>query len=263
MKFGCCILNAEDIAQVKKAGYDFYEFSGAKIAAMNDDEFKQLVSLSRKLDMPCLGFNNYCNGVPAIVGDSFSAVEASEYARKLSLRGKTLGIRTMGIGAPAARQLPPSYPLEKADRQCMEFLSLTAEAAAANGQHILFEAVNQYLCDYAVYTLDAVVAVKRASISNLAVVLDFYHMQLMGETLADAEIAIPYLQHVHFSTSGENLYRGFPKCEHQAEYRNIITWLKSRGYNRTASIEPSRFNYDEACNTLTMLKSIDKETEAL
>lgn len=262
MKFGCCIQRADEIMLAKEAGCDHFEFSGAAVAAMSEDEFRALLYAANESGLPCCGFNSYCAGSPAIVGDACSPEETERYARLVCGRGERQGIRSVGIGAPKARRLPSGYDMAKADEQCADFLKITARVAAESGQLVLFEAVHDRLCNYATHTSDAAAMVKALDVDNIAIVLDFYHMSMMNESLDDAMAALPYLRHVHFSTACADLGRGFPQTEDSDEYRKIIAWLKAHGYGATVSIEPSGFNTDQAKGCIAMLKKIDRETEA-
>ena len=259
MKFGCCIQKKEDIVKTAELGFDFYEYSGSAVSKMNGDEFEQMLLLTEKAGIPCLGFNSYCSGRPAIVGEGFQREEALDYAHLICARGSKLGIRSIGIGAPAARRLPKSYPKEKADSQCREFLRTTAGEAAMYGQTLLFEAVHNRLCDYATRTREAVEMVESLNIGNLALVLDFYHMKMMGEPLNAAEPALPYLRHVHVSSREEGLQRGFPGPEDEDDYREIFTWLRAGGYDGTLSIEASEFEPRKAEKALELLKKLERE----
>ena len=259
MKFGCCIQRKEDIGTVSRLGYDFYEFSGSVLAGMEETEFEQMLELSRAAGISCLGLNCYCAGRPAIVGDDFSREQTARYAALLCGRGKRLGIRNIGIGAPGARRLPGGYPGERADAQCLEFLHITAGEAEKYGQTLLFEAVHRGMCDYAVYTRDAVKIVEKAGIANLGIVLDFYHMSMMGETYEAAAGALPYMKHVHISSRGEGLWRGFPGWDDREEYREILGWLKAAGYDGSVSIEPGEFSEKEAETALDMLRKLNEE----
>jgi len=262
MRFGCCIRKASDVSQAKAAGYDFYEFAGKDIAAMEEEELRHLVEQSQRNDIPCVGFNSYCGGVPAIVGDAFSPEETASYARLICERGSRLGIRSIGIGAPAARRLPKDYPQERADEQCRAFLEITAEEAQRYGICLLFEAVHSKMCDYAVHTAKAAQIVREIHSPNIGMVLDFYHMHVMGEELSEAEKALPFLRHVHISTCGQNLWRGYPQEADKEEYRTILKWLKEHGYHGTVSIEGDTFELQTAAAAVRMLRAAVREVAA-
>ena len=256
MLFGCCIRHPEEVPQVQCAGYDFYEFSGSEIAEMSDDLFDKLCMLTEKHRLPCIGFNSYSSGTPAIVGEHFSPDASHAYAQLLCQRGQRLGIRNLGIGAPKARQLPPDFPRAKADEQCISFLQITCDVAKEFGISVLLEAVHSRSCNYLNTTQEATEMISRVERENLKLVLDFYHMHVMGESLSSVRDAAPFLSHVHVSTCGEDLYRGFPQVDEILTYRRIFQSLQEIGYNRTVSIEPAAFQPEGAASSVKMLRSL-------
>lgn len=257
MKFGCCIKEIENIAAVQQAGYDYFEFSGTSIAKMGDAAFRHMLSLVKELDFPCIGFNSYCDGSPMIVGPAFDPTAIAAYAKIVCARGHQLGIRSIGIGAPAARRLPPQYPHSLAQKQCMDFLKITAAEAKKYDITVLFEAVHKKICDFAVYTSEAAEIAQQLALPNVGMVLDFYHMHVMGEPIEKGEIALPYLRHVHISTCGPHLERGYPDLTMYQEYQTILSWLKKHQYDQSISIEADAFLPEAAAASAKMLQEID------
>lgn len=258
MKFGHCINAAADIAAVKAAGYDYFEFAAFAVASMTDEDFDRLCARSRECDLPCLSFNSFSSGTPRIVGPGFSAEAAAEYAERLCRRGARLGIRAIGIGSPKARNLPEGFSVRQADEQLTQFLRIVTDCAARYGISILLEALQDQMCNYINTTAQAVEVVRRAGIDHLGVVLDFYHAFCMGEDLSVVPLAAPWLRHTHISTRGEGLSRGVPRMDELALYRDILHALKAAGYDGTMSIEPDRFDFASASAGLAMLRAADQ-----
>ena len=260
MKFGCCIKAIEDISKVKQAGYDYFEFSGTCVAQMDDAAFQQMLQTVQELNIPCIGFNSYCNGTPAIVGPDYNPEEVAAYAKIICRRGHQLGIRSIGIGAPSARRLPEGYPPSLARQQCMEFLRITATEAEKYGIQVLFEAVHAKICDFATYTKDAVEITEQLQLPNLGIVLDFYHMHVMGEPISCGAPALPYLRHVHISTCGPQLERGYPNHSTEEVYAEILRWLKENQYDQSISIEADHFLSEAAAEAIRLLHHLDIAT---
>lgn len=256
MIYGCCIKRTEDILALKEAGYDFYEFSGAALAALSEADFQDMCRLSRSIDFPCRGLNSYSAGRPAIIGWDYSPEATVEYARLLCRRGQALGIKSIGVGSPHARIRPEGMSAAQADEHCADFLRLTAGVAAEYGIEVLAEAVHSGACNYMNYTADAVDMVRKLDIQNLGLVLDFYHMAMMSEALDQARQALPYLRHVHFSTAGEKGYRGFPGEPQQEEYLKIFALLRELSYDGSISIEPSDFDKEQAAACVRFLREL-------
>ena len=259
MKFGCCVNKIDDLTRVKDAGYDFFEFAGCTTAAMSESEFEVLCAERTHIGLPCAGFNAYSAGIPAIIGHNVSDSATASYAELLCRRGKRLGISAIGIGSPNARRLPADMGKSNADAQFIRFIQITAGVAKDHGMCVLIEAVHSGMCNYLNGTLDAAKITQLIGLDNVGMVLDFYHMAEMGEDYTLAAAAAPYMRHIHLSTSGSNLWRGFPQKTDADEYREIFAVLKSIGYDGTVSIEPSKFEFEQASNCLELLKMLEAE----
>ncbi len=257
MKFGHCIKTASDIAAVKAAGYDFFEFAAFAVASMTDAEFDRLCAQAHESGLPCLSFNSFSSGTPRIVGPGFSAAAVEQYAERLCRRGARLGVRSIGIGSPKARNLPEGFSAQAADEQLMQFLRIVTDCAAPYGINILLEALQDQMCSYINTTAQAVEIVRRAGIGNLGLVLDFYHAFCMGEDLSVIPLAAPLIRHTHISTRGEGLSRGVPQMDELARCRDILCALKAAGYDGTMSVEPDSFEPAAAAAGLAMLRAAD------
>ncbi|MCR5090042.1 MAG: sugar phosphate isomerase/epimerase [Oscillospiraceae bacterium] len=260
MKFGCCIRSAEDISSLKEIGFDYYEFAGSVLAEMDEAAFAELRRRTEEHTLPCLGLNAYCLASPAIVGPAYDPDPARRYAELLCGRGRQLGIRNLGIGAPLARRLPAGFPRQEADRQCADFLRVTCETAERFGIRVLLEAINSRMCSYINTTAEAVSMLQRLPYPNLALVLDFYHMEVMGESLSSVALAAPYLAHVHVSSCEADLSRGFPASSDLGLYTCRFAALKDAAYDGSVSIEPDRFDPAAAAAALRMLRTAKGES---
>lgn len=256
MRFGCCIKNIDEISTLKNLGYDYFEFAGSVLAAMSEDEFEALCLAAKENALPCLGFNAYCAGTPAIVGENVSAEETEAYARLICERGAKLGAKNIGIGAPKARVLPAGYDLALAHRQCAAFLRITCRVAAEYGMNVLLEAVHDRMCNYLNYTHAAIKLMRELDIENLYLVNDFYHMEVMDESFDEVLSAGDRLMHTHISTCGDDLSRSFPQEDERGKYEEIFSLLKSMNYDGSMSIEPGSFDAGLADSCLKMLKSV-------
>lgn len=259
MKFGCCINKPEDAAHVKNAGYDFIEFAGCAVAGMSETDFNALCTELERTGLPCIGFNAYSSGLPAIIGYDVSDEKTVGYAELLCRRGKRLGISTLGIGSPNARQLPAQMDKSVADTQFMRFIQLTAAVAKEYGLSVLIEAVHSGMCNYLNHSDEAAAMTHQLGLENVGMVLDFYHMAEMGEHYSLAVVTAPYLRHIHLSTSGNKLWRGFPQESDAEEYRRIFSVLRNIGYDGTVSIEPSEFDAGQAKACLSLLRRLEAE----
>ena len=260
MLFGCCI-PSRNYKTAEQAGFDFVEFSGAEIFDMPNVEFEQVCKNVRAGKIPCVSFNSYCKGAPAIVGEEFDIELVSKYAEYLCERAAILGVSMIGIGAPNARKLTPSFKNELADLQCKTFLKITADAAEAHGIRVNFEQLNPSVCEYGTSTEKVVSLVREVRVGNLALVVDFYHRAIAGEPVCDFVGFQDLICHTHISTCGTNLERGYPDMKDFSYYVEILSALKKAGYNGTMSIEaPTENLLRQGEEALKMLRLADLES---
>jgi len=259
LKYGLCT-SMKNYEQLCKIGYDYIELAGTEVVAASDASIKELREKILDLGVPCIGFNSYCNDSLPIVGDGFSPDATANYAKVICEKAAFLGARALGIGSPLARILPAGYDLKRADAQAEEFLRITAGIAKPYGITILFESLCTIMCDYMVHTPEALSLVKRlqADVENIAMVLDFYHMSMMGENVVDIQYVMPYVRHLHISGFDDNGNRTY-LFEDQLEYFALaISSAKKCGYDATISVEASTSDFKEdAIRSLRILKYCD------
>lgn len=254
MKFGCCT-KAENYRALAACGYDFIELSGHEVRYMEQAQWQELVQEVHRTGVPCIGFNDYCHQQPAIVGEGFDPEAVRDYAQRLLDRGAQLQIQNVGIGAPTVRRLPAGYPEELAEEQCCRFLEITAEEAAKRNIRVLFEAVHSHMCDYANRTEDALRLIEKVAAPNLFMVLDFYHMEVMGENRLAIEPYIPYVRHTHFSHCAPAYAREYPGPADLEDLTRILTKLRTLGYDGSASVEAETRNFPvDAARSLAVFR---------
>ena len=260
MRFGCCT-GSENYQELVSCGYDFIELSGFEVFNLKETRWRELVRKFASSAVPCVGFNDYCHGQPAIVGDHFDPAAAREYAQRLLDRGAQAHIENVGIGAPAARRLPAGYPVERAEEQCCRFLEITAEEAAKRGIRVLFEAVHSHMCDFANRTEDALRLIKKVAAENLFLVLDFFHMEVMGENPLEIAPWFPYIRHVHVSHCAAGYAREYPGPADLPDLKKILARLRALGYDGSVSVEAGTENFRvDAARALRILRQASQIT---
>lgn len=260
MKIGLCT-PTKNIEKVKLLGYDYIEVAGNEIASMTDSEFEKFAVKKDELNFTVLGYNAYCNEKTPIVGDNFDEELVRVYAEKMCFRGNRLGIKNIGVGAPMARKLPKGYDMDKAFSQCKKFIEITANEAKKYNINVLFEALHNKCCDFANNTEDSLRIVKEINLENVKMVLDFYHMEIMGEDIFDIKKYMPYVNHLHYNhTPKGTTDREYIIPEDEEVLIKIRDAVLDYGYNGTFSIEPNDTpNFDEAARiSIGVMKKVFK-----
>ncbi len=259
MEFGCCG-TTKNYLGIKEIGFDYIELSGRQIMGLSDREFSAFRGLYHREGFPCYGFNDYCDAHVPMIGPGYDRERTRKYADGICNRGYALGIKNIGIGAPAARRLPVAFPLDEARKQLKESLAIVCEVAEPKGIRVLLEAVHKYACDYINTTPEAVELVKELELPNLYIVLDYYHAMVMGEDLYDLSYAMPYVKHLHISTNLENYSRGYLKKVDYPLLKRLIHDAKAGGYDKTMSIEAHTKDLDgDGRRCLNLFRQADAE----
>ncbi|MCL2380832.1 MAG: sugar phosphate isomerase/epimerase [Treponema sp.] len=257
MRIGCCT-GIENYEALCDLGYDFIELAGMKVMKMSEAELEDARKLIAGRNVPCNGFNAYCDGALPMAGPEFDLQKARDYAAEICRRGKTLGIRAIGLGAPLARRIPKEFDRATAAGQYRDFARVTAEECAKHGILLLLEALSPHVCDVVTQTREALEIVKGLDMPNLRMVLDFHHMTRAGESETDIAYVMPYVKHLHIDETAEN-DRYHLKAESIPFYTRCIAAARACGYDDTIAIEPNASKApfrEEAGESLRILRSI-------
>ena len=238
---GCCG-TTDTYESIATMGYDYVELSARQIMELSDEQFEEFLKIYNPEKLPCRGFNDYCSKDYPIVGPGCGSEACVEYARKLCKRGHALGIRTIGIGAPAARTVPEGYDKAQADADMVAFLKTSCKIAEEYNITLLLEAVHKYLCNYMTTTPEAFKMVEELKIPNLGIVLDYYHAMVMEEDLHDFGYVMPYVRHLHISTDLEDHKRGYLGEEDVPLLKQLLAEAAAAGYEGGISVEAGNAN---------------------
>ena len=257
MKIGCCT-GIENYQELCELGYDFIELTGIQVMKMSETELEDAKKLITRNNIPCNGFNSYCGAGLSMAGPLFDLQAAGNYAAEICRRGKILGIRVIGLGAPLARQIPKDFDRLLAARQIKEFVRITAEEGAKHNIVFLFEALNSHVCDLVTNTREALEIVQELNMPNLRIVLDFHHITRSNEDVSDIAYVMPYVKHLHIdhTQEGDRLHL---KEEGRPFYKRCIAAARACGYDATLSIEPNKAEgpfREEAGESLRILRSL-------
>lgn len=176
MKIGCCV-HAQEIETALQCGFDFVDLNGQELAAMPLGAVKELAGRMR--GATCLGLHATVPAQIRLAGEDFALDRVKAYFDILAPRARLLGVRYLGIGSPAARRLPPGYPVQRADEQMR--LALTAAAAAYPQGEILLESLNPGETNYINTLSHAARVIAGLDAARVGLVLDVYHLVLCGE----------------------------------------------------------------------------------
>jgi len=253
MKFGCCT-SYKNYKDVENMGYDYIELSGHEISSLSDSEFHEVTVALQNGSIPCMGFNDYCKEAPVMVGINFDPDAIRTYGKKLFSRGSRIGIKTVGIGAPSLRKLPPDFPMDIAKKQCIEFLRILLDEASPYGITILFESIHKHMCDYCHTLSHAYEIVREIDHPHLRLVADFYHMNIMDEPPSKIADYASDIVHTHISGCGKNYTRPYLTDADIPFVQEVITAIETINPDLTLSVECGSEDFlKDASSTLELL----------
>lgn len=246
MKFGACIgTDAGKLEKLKEYGYDYAEFALNGIADWSQEKVDAM-----RAEMARTGiWGEACNcffagGEEGWLTDEkvdFAAVE--KYIRRALSKGAQLGLKVAVIGSGRARMVKNEADRAACEERFLKVLRLAGDIGAAYGVRIVIEPLQRGECNLINTVADGVDMCRRAGHENVAVLADFYHVFMNGETLDAVRTAGKMLCHTHLARA--NADRAMPLS---AEDRPaLIEWaaaLRENGYDARMSLEGSMGDWD-------------------
>ncbi len=226
MKIGCCV-GWDKANLVKEAGGDFLELPLSQVASLSEEEFRRLKSLS----LPGEAFNILLPSGMKIVGPEVEWNSVRGYLNKAFARARELGGEVIVFGSGGARRRPEGFPLQKAEEQILEFLSLASDIASSYGLRIAVEHLNSLETNMITTLREAVSFVKRVERENIGVMVDLYHLLKEGEDMEEVRRTREHLLHIHIADEDRN-----PPSRKES-IKSFLALLKEIGYNNRISIE--------------------------
>jgi len=233
MLIGYCsgIQNCGRIADV---GYDYIECNGFEIAALSDGDFTGAVKTLDLAGIPCRGFARSVPPEVRICGPGYDRTAIAEYAGRCCERGAGLGIKNIGLGSPKSRNLPSGFDITLASQQLIQTIGVFCEKALPYGINILFESVSSPMCNFITLFPEAADIVEKLRIPNLFLVMDLYHLSVMGESPEDYEGRLADVRHLHIAEKED---QGQLRYEKEGQYKAWTDFLKTNGCDTSISVE--------------------------
>jgi sugar phosphate isomerase/epimerase len=260
MKIGCqenMVPGANLIDRIKfleDAGYDVIEFWG-DLLWERTAEIKSAISKSKlQVSTICSGFRGCL--LSNDLGEREQAMNDIKMLLQTAEEIGGLGLIVVPIfGQPRLPNLEPLYTVKQLEEELLiRMLQDLCENAKEHKVLILLEPLNRYLNKFLNTTEQAVALCKRVKHPNLAMMADFFHMNIeepdMAQSLRDAQ---PFLRHVHLADSN----RYWPGRGH-TDFRPGLETLKKIGYRDSLVLECMTPKQDgaELVRTARLLKSL-------
>jgi sugar phosphate isomerase/epimerase len=139
--------------------------------------------------IPVRGCNVFLKTGLRCTGPDADHARVLAYAAIAFERLERAGGSFIGLGSSDARRIPEGWPKARADEQFIALLEAMAPLAARHHITVSVESQRREEVNYLNRIAEVVAVVAAVDHPNIRVLADFYHMAVMGDSLADIEAA--------------------------------------------------------------------------
>jgi sugar phosphate isomerase/epimerase len=257
-------MNADDIYKtgagaiplIAELGYDYAELPLAQVMDMPESDFKAMAARIGDLGISVEACNNFFPPRVRLTGTEANLDKALEYAEAACSRASAMNLKIIVLGSSGAKNIPPGFPYHEARRQLLALLSRLDALVKPLGITIVMEPLNRQESNFITTTAEALALVRKASLDNIKLLVDYYHLRMEDENSAVIEDAGPELRHIHIAAKAGRL---FPAPDDGEGYAGFFGVLKKAGYTGRVSIEAYSKNLGaDAARSRDLLRGLMK-----
>ena len=247
MRFGCCA-GLDQIQIVQDAGYAYVELPvGAIKAESPDSEFDSIREQIQSYEIIPEAWNCLLPADMKVTGPEFDKYRIERYLRTAFERIEELGGEIVVFGSGLARWVPDGFPMDEANDQIVEFVTLAGQVAGIHGITVAVEPLNPKESNIINSVKEGLEIVKKADHPFVKLLADLYHIEEAGEPMSNVAEAGDEIVHTHTADTGRR-YTGSGSYPHK-EYLGA---LKSVGYDDRLSVECEWEDFTSECNQALM-----------
>ncbi len=244
MKFnyGACLNDLRDLEKVRllaKLGYDFVETAFSAMANKTDEEIAAFDKTVRENGLVCVSCNAFMPGDIKVCGPDMDDAKIKDFLERNFERSARLGFKNVIFGSGGARNVPEGYDRERAKEDIIHFLGdLVVPVVKQYDVTIGIEELRDTETNIINTCAEAMEYVKAVNDPHIRLLVDLYHVAVMGTPLEELREYKEYISHVHIaSPSNERIYP-LPTDGDDALYRKFYKILEEIGYEaRNISLE--------------------------
>ncbi|HEY3384606.1 MAG TPA: sugar phosphate isomerase/epimerase family protein [Vicinamibacterales bacterium] len=252
VQVGVC-LDADRFEAAQAAGFDYVEIAASKVAALTDDEFRQLAARIAGLRIPVAAANNFIPAAIKLVGPDVDKRRQEEYVGACLGRLKTLGVSVVVLGSGGARRVPDGFSRQEAVGQLVDFCRRIAPLARERGITIAIEPLRHQETNILNTAREGLALVNAVDRPEIRLLVDYYHLAEEGESPAVLLEAGKQIVHTHLANPNGRVY---PSSRDETNYAGFFGNLCKIGYAGRLSIEASTTDFAaQAPESLAMLRN--------
>ena len=243
--------NAHKLAAM---GYDYFEPSVSRVAAMTEEEFMKAVEIVDALPIKAEAANGLFPGTIRLIGPDADLKAVAGYIDGVFPRLKRLGCDTVVFGSGGARRVPEGFDRDEAWKQLIAAGKMLGRKAREYGLVIALEPLNRKEVNIINSLLEGKHLVDDVADPNFKLLSDYYHLILEDEGAAEVEACGNCIVHTHISNPAGRVTL---TENDEADYLSFFKTLKKCGYTGRISFEGKVEEFDmQLPETLKVLRGL-------
>jgi sugar phosphate isomerase/epimerase len=241
---------------VAEAGFDYVELPLSGLSVLTASELQKLKKSLTKI--PCRACNLFFPPGLAIVGENTNTEGIKAYLEKMLPLVADMGVETLVFGNGGARKIPQGATRESIWGNLRALVEILDEYAVKTGIIIAVEPLNS--TETNIITSYGEAAQLTSGLSNVATMIDSYHVAMEKQNFNDVLENPQQLKHLHTAYPAGRLVPS-PQ-DGTVVYTEFVSVVKQVGYDNKISIEgalrtknPSEV-YDEVVAALSLLRNL-------
>lgn len=239
MKFGCCTSLWEDqILDLPQAGADYVEAGFSSLKDKTLEEVKLRAAQLKAQGVSLEAMNVLFPGEIRLTGPDADFTAVDQYLGENLPKAAALGVKRVVFGSGGSRRVPEGFSQQEAFSQLIQLCQKHIGPVMADyGIACCVEPLNSKECNILTSSRECFELVQKVDHPNIQLLIDLYHFDLEGESLAQIVDYQGHLYHTHIASAKNN--RLIPQPDDGENYLAFFQALKQIGYNGGVSLEGS------------------------
>ncbi|MBQ8207925.1 MAG: sugar phosphate isomerase/epimerase [Clostridia bacterium] len=262
--FGACV-DLTELDRVKllaELGYDFVETGFAGMSEKTDAQLNEFERTFRENGLVCASCNGFMPAAIKTCGPDMNDEKIKDYLERNFERTARLGFKSVIFGSGGSRNVPEGYDRERAKEDILHFLGdLVIPVVKQYGIIIGIEELRAAETNIINTCAEAMEYVKAINDPHIRLLVDLYHVAVMGTPVEELREYKGYVSHVHIASPTNNRIYPLPTDGDDALYRKFFKILDEIGYEaRNISLEGDWGDSysDTVKKSIAYLKSLEK-----